>query len=105
MLTGVEGQTTSATASGGGSPDRTEPETRYLLLASKTVDYETHLRHKVRIVGTIAPQPTEGASPTDRVVEPSTRETNLPAGPESRAYRTNLLEVASLTMVSRSCGQ
>jgi hypothetical protein len=59
----------------------------------------------VKVVGSIAPQPSEGASAVDRAVDPSRAETNLPEQPASEAYRTNLIEVSSLTMVSRSCGK
>ena len=105
VLTHVEGQTESATAAGGGKTEQANPQTRYLLLPSPAMDFSAHVNHRVKVAGTIAPQPSEGASPADRAINPSASETNLPERPESRAYQTNLLEVSSLTMVSRSCGK
>jgi hypothetical protein len=105
VLTQVEGQTESATAAGGGKAEQTDPKTRYLLLPSPSTNFSAHLNHKVKVVGTIAPQPSEGASPADRAINPSASETNLPEHPEPKAYQTNLIEVSSLTMVARSCGK
>lgn len=104
MLTRVEGQTASTTGASVGKSEKTPRETRYLLLSSPGLDFTPHLNHKVKIVGTIAPQPSEGASPAERVADPSTRETNLPEGQKSEAYDYNLIEVSSLTMVSTACG-
>jgi hypothetical protein len=104
VLTQVDGQTASATAAGGGTPTATEQDKQYLLLSSPSIDLPAHLNHKVKIVGTIAPQPSEGASAVDRMIEPSSSETNLPQDRRSEAYRANLIEVSSLTMVARSCG-
>lgn len=103
MLTHAEGQAASAT-SNTGKPQSAPPE-RYLLLESKTVDYAAHLNHRVRIAGTIAPQPSTGASLAQQIVDPSTRETNLPARPETASYDGNLVDVSALTMVARSCGK
>lgn len=104
VLTRVEGQVASAT-SAGATPAKPAHDTRYLLLSSPKVNLVTHLNHKVQIVGTIAPQPSEGASLAESIAEPSRAETNLPAGPTSEAYRLNLVEVSSLTMVSPTCGK
>jgi len=104
VLTQVEGATASATAAGAGKSESTPRQTRYLLLPSPAMDYAPHLHHKVKIAGTIAPQPSEGAAPETRAVDPTSRETNLPDR-KSAAYDDNLLEVASLTMVARSCGK
>jgi len=105
VLTQVEGHTESATAAGGGKTGQADPKARYLLLPSPSMDLSAHLNHKVKVAGTIAPQPSEGASPADRAINPSASETNLPERPESSAYQTNLLEVSSLTMVSPNCGK
>ncbi|MEO7158090.1 MAG: hypothetical protein ABI039_11030 [Vicinamibacterales bacterium] len=104
VLTHIEGRTASATAAGAGVPERTPPSTRYLLLSQPSVDLSTHLNHRVKIDGTISPQPTQGASLTDTLVNPAARETNLPEGPEPTSYRDNVIDVASLTMVARGCG-
>jgi hypothetical protein len=104
VLTRVEGQVASAT-SAAATPAKPANDARYLLLSSPKVNFATHLNHKVQIVGTIAPQPSEGASPAESIAEPSRAETNLPAGPKSEAYRLNLVEVSSLTMVSPACGK
>lgn len=104
VLTHVEGQSASATAAGPGKTATTEPETRYLLLPSPSQNYAAHLNHKMTIVGSIAPQPSPGASESERVANPTSRETNLPAEPKAAAYHYNLVDVSSLRMVSRSCG-
>jgi hypothetical protein len=103
MLTHAEGQAASAT-SNTGTPQSAPPE-RYLLLESKTVDYAAHLNHRVRIAGTIAPQPSAGASLAQQIVDPSTRETNLPVRAETVSYDGNLVDVSALTMVARSCAK
>lgn len=104
MLTSVEGQAASATSS---APARQPVAAagRYLLLESKGVDYAAHVNHRVRIAGTIAPQPSTGASPAQQAVDPSSRETNLPVRPEAESYDGNLVDVSSLTMVSRACAR
>jgi hypothetical protein len=102
VLTHVEGQSPAA---GAAKPAGRQIEKRYLLLPSRSLDYGAHRGHKVTISGTIAPQPAEGASEADKVTNPSTRETNLPVEPKAEAYHYNLVDVSSLTMVSRSCGQ
>jgi hypothetical protein len=104
MLTEAEGQAASAT-SDGATPQPTAKRERYLLLPAKSVNYAAHLNHRVRIVGTIAPQPSTGASPAQLIVDPSSRETNLPARPEAESYDGNLVDVSALTMVARSCGR
>jgi hypothetical protein len=104
VLTRVEGQAASATG-GTGEPKKTGPETRYLLMSGPSLNLAPHLNHTVKIAGSIAPQPSEGASPEQQIVEPSSRETNLPAGPTSEAYKDNLVVVTSLTMVSKSCSR
>jgi hypothetical protein len=76
---------------------------RYLLLAGPELNLAAHQRHTVRVHGAIAPQPTAGASPADQAVEPSARETNLPERAEPAAYRLNLIQVDSLTMISTEC--
>jgi hypothetical protein len=103
MLTQAEGLAASATSETGKA--QAAPPERYLLLESKTVDYAAHLSHRVRIAGTIAPQPSAGASLAQQIVDPSTRETNLPARPETVSYDGNLVDVSALTMVARSCGK
>lgn len=103
VLTRVDGRTASTTAAVTGETATAQPETRYLLLSSPSTDFAPHLNHKVKIVGTIVPQPSEGASPAQQVADPTSRETNLPDGPKSKAYHDNLVEVSSVTMVSRSC--
>ncbi len=103
VLTQVEGQVAPAAPSGGAPTAQREQGTRYLLLSSPSTNFASHLNHKVKIVGTIAPQPSEGASPAEQIAEPSRAETNLPAGPPSEAYQINLIEVSSLTMVARTC--
>ena len=105
VLTQVEGQTESATSASGGKTEPAGAKARYLLLPSPSTDFAMHLNHKVKVVGTIAPQPSEGASAADHAINPSSSETNLPEHPESGAYQTNLIEVSSLTMVSRNCGK
>ena len=105
VLTQVEGREASATAAGGGTPGKPNRDTRYLLLTKTAADFDAHLHHTVKVVGTIAPQPTEGALPSERAADPSRSETNLPNGPERRSYRDNLIEVSSLTMVSAKCGK
>jgi len=104
MLTGVQGETQSASGAGIGKTETTSPQTRYLLLPDPKVDFAAHLNHRVRITGTIAPQPSAGASLVDTIADPSTRETNLPADSKSEAYQDNLIEVSALTMVARACG-
>ena len=103
VLTRVEGKTASATAATAGTSERTPPATRYLLLSQPELHLGSHLNHRVRIDGTIAPQPTQGASLTESLANPASRETNLPEGPEPKSYRDNLIDVSSLTMVSREC--
>ena len=105
MLTRVEGRTASATEAGSGTSERTPPAARYLLLSEPALNLAGHLNHRVRIDGTIAPQPTQGASLTDNLTNPASRETNLPEGPEPKSYRDNLIDVSSLTMVGRECSQ
>jgi len=102
MLTQAEGQAVSAT-SGAATPQPAATHERYLLLDAKGVDYGAHVNHRVRIVGTIAPQPSTGASPVQQAIDPSSRETNLPARPEAESYDGNLVDVSALTMVARSC--
>jgi hypothetical protein len=104
MLTGVQGETQSASAAGTGKTEVTPPQTRYLLLPDSKVDFAAHLNHRVKITGSIAPQPSAGASLADAIADPTTRETNLPADSKSEAYRDNLVEVTALTMVARACG-
>jgi hypothetical protein len=105
VLTQVAGQSESATSAGSGTTERADPKARYLLLPSPSMDFAAHLNHTVKVVGTIAPQPSEGASAVDHAINPSSSETNLPERPEAKAYQSNLIEVSSLTMVSRSCGK
>jgi hypothetical protein len=99
VLTARDGETPATT------PDAARSGTgkRYLLLDNPNVNYAAHLRHTVTVVGTIAPQPAPGASAEDRAIDPSARETNLPQRPEPAAYQMNLVEVASLKMVSADC--
>ena len=103
VLTRVEGRTASATEAGAGTSERTPPAARYLLLSQPALNLAAHLNHRVRIDGTTAPQPTQGASLTESLANPASRETNLPEGPEPKSYRDNLIDVSSLTMVSREC--
>jgi hypothetical protein len=103
MLTHAEGQTTSATATTGVAQSAPRQE-RYLLLPAKGLDYAAHLNHRVRVTGTIAPQPSTGASPAQQVIDPSSRETNLPATAEAESYGGTLVDVSALAMVARSCG-
>ena len=105
MLTRVQGETQSASAAGAGKTGTTSPQARYLLLPDSKVDFAAHLNHRVKITGTIAPQPSAGASLADAIADPATRETNLPADEKSEAYRDNLVEVSALTMVARACGE
>ena len=102
MLTHAEGQSASATSESPSAQTAPAPE-RYLLLESKTVDYAAHLNHRVRIAGTIAPQPSTGASLAQQIVDPATRETNLPEKAETASYSGNLVDVSALTMVAKSC--
>jgi hypothetical protein len=102
MLTGAEGRTASATSTSPASQTASKPQ-RYLLLESKTVDYAAHVNHRVQIAGTIAPQPSTGASLAQQVVDPSTRETNLPVKAETASYDGTLVDVSALTMMSRTC--
>ena len=102
MLTNAEGLTASATSSAA-TPQAAPKNQRYLLLEAKGVDYAAHVNHRVRIVGTIAPQPSPGASAVQQMIDPSSRETNLPARPEAESYDGNLVDVSDLTMVARSC--
>jgi len=104
MLTHAEGQAASATSSTT-TPQPVTRHERYLLLEAKGVDYAAHVNHRVRIVGTIAPQPSTGASPAQQAADPSSRETNLPDRPEAASYDGNLVDVSTLTMVSRSCAR
>jgi hypothetical protein len=103
VLTRIHGETTSASA-GESKTAATSPQARYLLLPDPKVDYAAHLNHLVKIAGTIAPQPSAGASVGDAIADPATRETNLPADEKSEAYQDNLIEVSALTMVARTCG-
>lgn len=103
VLTQIDGKTESATASGAGTPARTPSAARYLLLSQPSLNLAAHVNHRVKIDGTIAPQPTQGASLPDSLANPAARETNLPEGPEPKSYRDNLIDVASLAMVAREC--
>jgi len=105
VLTRIEGRTASTTSAEMGTPEKTPPAARYLLLSQPSLNLAAHLNHRVRIDGTIAPQPTEGASLADHLTNPATRETNLPEGPEPKSYRDNVVELSSLTMVAPSCGK
>jgi hypothetical protein len=102
MLTDAQGQSASAT-SNAAAPQPAPAPRRYLLLDNKTVDYAAHVDHRVRIAGTIAPQPSAGASLAQQIVDPSTRETNLPSQAETASYDGNLVDVSALTMVARTC--
>ena len=102
MLTDAQGQSASAT-SGAPAPQSAPAPRRYLLLENKTVDYAAHVNHRVRIAGSIAPQPSTGASLAQQIVDPSTRETNLPAQAETASYDGNLVDVSELTMVASGC--
>ena len=102
MLTHIEGQAASVT-SGDGKPQPAARHERYLLLPAKNLNYAAHLSHRVRITGTIAPQPSTGASPAQQLADPASRETNLPARPEAESYDGNLVEVATLSMVAPAC--
>ncbi|MEO7156257.1 MAG: hypothetical protein ABI039_01770 [Vicinamibacterales bacterium] len=102
MLTHGQGLAASATSNAPTTQPAPSPD-RYLLLESKTIDYAAHLNHRVRIDGTIAPQPSTGASLAQQIEDPSTRETNLPAKAETASYDGNLVDVSTLTMVARSC--
>jgi hypothetical protein len=104
VLTGIDGKTVSAT-SADGAPGKTPSAARYLLLSQPSHNVAAHLNHRVKIEGTIAPQPTEGASLADNLSNPASRETNLPEGPESKSYRDNVVDVSSVTMIAKSCGQ
>ena len=101
MLTHAEGQSASATSNV--QATQPAPTERYLLLDSTAIDYAAHVNQRVRISGTIAPQPSTGASLAQQVVDPSTRETNLPAKAETSSYDGNLVDVSALTMVARTC--
>lgn len=105
VLSRIDGHTASATSADAGKTEKTPPAARYLLLSQPAQNLAAHLNHRVKIDGTIAPQPTEGASLAENLSNPAARETNLPEGPESKSYRDNLVEVLSLTMVAKSCGQ
>lgn len=102
MLTQAAGQSASATSNSPAPQPAPTPE-RYLLLDNKSIDYAAHLNHRVRIAGTIAPQPSTGASLAQQLADPSTRETNLPAQAETASYDGNLVDVSALTMVARTC--
>jgi hypothetical protein len=102
MLTDAEGRSASATSTSP-SPQTAPTPQRYLLLESKAVDYAAHVNHRVRIGGTIAPQPSTGASLAQQIVDPSTRETNLPAKAETTSYDGTLVDVSALTMIARTC--
>ena len=105
VLTGIQGETTSAVAAGASKTTTTSPQARYLLLPDPKVDYAAHLNHRVKLTGKIAPQPAPGASVVDSIADPATRETNLPPdGDKPAAYHDNLIEVSTLTMVARTCG-
>lgn len=105
VLTHIEGRTASATTAGAPTPERTPPAARYLLLSEPKLNLGAHVNHRVRIDGTVAPQPTQGASLADNLTNPAARETNLPEGPEPKSYRDNLIDVSSLTMVAPACGK
>lgn len=100
VLADVEGADTPR--SGDTDADRRD-EPRYLLLPSPTLDYARHVNQRVTIVGTIAPQPSPGASAADRAINPSSSETNLPERPPAEPYRANLVEVTSLKVVAGTC--
>jgi hypothetical protein len=102
MLTDAEGQAASATSTSPSAQSAPMPK-RYLLLESKAVDYAAHVNHRVQITGTIAPQPSTGASLAQQIVDPSTRETNLPVKAETASYDGTLVDVSALTMMSRTC--
>ena len=101
VLTQAVGQSASATSNSPAAQTAPTPE-RYLLLDNTSVDYAAHLNHRVRIAGTIAPQPSTGASLAQQLADPSTRETNLPAKAETASYGGNLVDVSALTMVART---
>ena len=103
VLTRIDGKTASANAAGAGTAERTPPAARYLLLSQPSLNLAAHVNHRVKIDGTIAPQPTQGASLPDSLANPAARETNLPEGPEPKSYRDNLIDVSSLAMVARDC--
>lgn len=103
VLTQVDGRAVSETAAGGGLPTRPAPATRYLLMAPPSIALAPHLNHRVKIDGTVAPQPTQGATLVDNIQNPAARETNLPEAPEPKSYRDNLVEVSALSMVAREC--
>jgi hypothetical protein len=105
ILTHIEGKTASATTAGAPATEKTPPAAHYLLLPQPSLNLAAHVNHRVRVDGTIAPQPTEGASPADVAINPAARETNLPEAPESKSYRDNLIDVKSLTMVAGTCGK
>jgi len=102
MLIDAQGQSASAT-SDSPAPQTAPSPKRYLLLENKTIDYAAHANHRVRIAGTVAPQPSTGASLTQQIVDPSTRETNLPAQAETTSYGGNLVDVSALTMIAPTC--
>jgi hypothetical protein len=102
MLTDAEGRAASATSTSPAPHTAPTPQ-RYLLLESTAVDYAAHVNHRVRIGGTIAPQPSTGASLAQQIVDPSTRETNLPAKAETASYDGTLVDVSTLTMIAPTC--
>lgn len=104
MLTQANGQATPAPAAGGGGGATAERDQKYLLLSSPTLALAPHVNHTVKVVGTITPQPAPGATAEDKLADPSRAETNLPAGPRPEAYRLNLVEVSTITMVAKTCG-
>lgn len=103
MLTMADGVAVPAPAAGAGGAATAERDRKFLLLASPTLALAPHENHTVKVVGTITPQPAPGATTEEKIAEPSRAETNLPAGPTPEAYRLNLVEVGSITMVSRTC--
>lgn len=103
ILTMADGVAIPAPETGAGGAPTVERDRRFLLLAGPTMPLAPHENHTVKVVGTITPQPAPGATTEEKIAEPSRAETNLPAGPTPEAYRLNLVEVASVTMVSRSC--
>lgn len=105
VLTHIDGKTASATTAGAPPIEKTPPAAQYLLLPQPSLNLAAHVNHRVRIDGTIAPQPSEGASPADAAINPAARETNLPEHGESKSYRDNLIDVKSLTMVAATCGK
>jgi hypothetical protein len=99
VLTGVK----DAVPPAGGSAEESPSAPQYLLLPSPKLNFATHVNQMVKVSGTIAPQPSPGASPADRAIDPSSSETNLPERPTPDTYRANLVEVTSITTVAAAC--